>query len=287
MANTHDVDGPGVLGDSPVADPVPFRVICVLGFLFFLAALFIFYTLVATWPVPASKGGGYEPANWLGRHLTTFSPDGRLFIMVAAAGALGSLIHTLTSFVDYVGNRRLALSWVWWLLLRTPIGIALALMLYLVLRGGLFSLPSNGAGAGVNNGLNPYGFAAVAAMAGMFSKQATDKLRELFDTLFHTTQPVDRADPLAHVGPTISAVEPAKLTVNDQTKVLTITGSGFKPNCKATVNGSPRNLEHVSATQIKLTLVPDDVKAAGDLQIVVQNPEPKAASSKPFSVKVG
>ena len=135
MANTHDVDGPGVLGDSPVADPVSFRVICALGVLFILAALFVFYTLVATWPVPASKGGGYEPVHWLGHGLTTFSPDGRLFIMVAAAGALGSLIYTLTSFVDYVGNRRLASSWVWWLLLRTPIGMALALMLYLVLRG--------------------------------------------------------------------------------------------------------------------------------------------------------
>ena len=209
MANTHNVDGPGVLGDSPVRDPVSFPVICALGVLFFLAALFVFYTLVATWPVPASKGGGYAAVNWLGHHLTTVSPDGRLFIMVAAAGALGSLIHTLTSFVDYVGNRRLGWSWVWWLLLRTPIGMALALMLYLVLRGGLFSpsLPSGGSGASAANALNPYGFAAVAAMTGMFSKQATDKLREIFDTLFQTTQPVDRADPLDHTGPTISAVD--------------------------------------------------------------------------------
>ena len=36
-------------------------------------------------------------------------------------------------------------------------------------------------------------------MVGMFSKQATDKLRETFDTLFRTQQPVARADSLAPV----------------------------------------------------------------------------------------
>lgn len=284
MADTVNNDGPGVVGSDPVQDPVSFPIICTLGALFFLAALFVFYTLVATWPVSAGKGG-YAPVHWLGHGLTTFSPDGRLFITVAAAGALGSLIHTLTSFVDYVGNRRLAMSWIWWLLLRVPIGVALALIFYLVLRGGLFS-PSLPGGTPDTNILNPYGFAAVAAMAGMFSKQATDKLREIFDTLFHTTQPVDRADPLDHAAPTISAVEPPKLAVNDPAKTLTITGSGFKPGSKATVNGKPRDIERTSDTQIKLPLEPDDVKAAGTLQIVVQTPEPKPTSSKPFSVKV-
>src|SRR5208282_4495725 len=41
------------------------------------------------------------------------SPDSRLLITVAASGALGSLVHCLTSFADYVGNRRLRQSWVW------------------------------------------------------------------------------------------------------------------------------------------------------------------------------
>ena len=53
-----------------------------------------------------------------------------------AAGALGSLVHCLTSFADFVGNRNLRQSWVWFLILRTPIGFALALLFYPVLRGG-------------------------------------------------------------------------------------------------------------------------------------------------------
>lgn len=44
--------------------------------------------------------------------------------------------------------------------------------------------------------LNPYGFAALAAMAGMFSKEATDKLSELFKNIFKVDKPVKRNDPL-------------------------------------------------------------------------------------------
>jgi len=33
-------------------------------------------------------------------------------------------------------------------------------------------------------------------LAGLFSKQATDKLREVFDTLFKPTDPPKRAEPL-------------------------------------------------------------------------------------------
>lgn len=56
--------------------------------------------------------------------------------------------------------------------------MALAVIFYLVLRGGLLS-----AGASASD-ISPYGFAAVAGLVGMFSKQATDKLEEVFSNLF-------------------------------------------------------------------------------------------------------
>jgi hypothetical protein len=141
------------------------------------------------------------------------SSDHRLFLTVIAAGALGSLIHSITSFADYVGNRNLSRSWIWWLVLRTPVGVALALLFYLVLRGGLIvpSLPNRASATDTTLLLNPYGIAAISALAGMFSKQATDKLREIFDTLFRTREPVDRADPLGRVTSASSSTEPAKL----------------------------------------------------------------------------
>jgi hypothetical protein len=114
----------------------------------------------------------------------------RFLVIAVLGGALGSYVHAATSFVDYLGNRKFVKSWTWWYLLRPFIGVALALLIYFAVRGGLISA-STGAG-----GLSPYGVAAIAGMAGLFSKQATDKLREVFEVLFKTDHPPARSDKL-------------------------------------------------------------------------------------------
>jgi hypothetical protein len=124
--------------------------------------------------------GLWEPVIW---------PEVRLLILVAVAGALGSFIHLATSYANYLGNRQLVSSWKWWYILRPFIGSALAAIIYFAARGGLLS---GVAGAG---DLSPYGITALAGLTGMFSKQATDKLREVFENLFKT-EPPPRADPL-------------------------------------------------------------------------------------------
>jgi hypothetical protein len=68
--------------------------------------------------------------------------------------------------------------------------MALALIVYFMLRGGLIT-GSSGAG-----NLSPYGVAAIAGLAGMFSKQATDKLKEVCEFLFQVQHPPERADQL-------------------------------------------------------------------------------------------
>lgn len=127
--------------------------------------------LVRIWPVALTTAGA---AVW--------SPEGRFLIIAAAAGALGSYIHLATSFVHYAGNRNLLQSWGWWYFLRPSIGAALALVVYFVLRAGLIS----GSGEAATANLNPYGVASVSALAGMFSKQATEKLREVFENICAT-----------------------------------------------------------------------------------------------------
>jgi hypothetical protein len=114
----------------------------------------------------------------------------RLLLIVIISGALGSYIHSATSFVDFVGNRTITSSWVWWYILRTFIGMALSVVLYFVVRAGFISINASSAD------INPFGFAAIAGMAGMFSKQAMEKLREVFDNLFKTEKGTSREDPL-------------------------------------------------------------------------------------------
>ena len=260
-----------------------------LGIYFLCLAALTFYLLIATWPVVGDGGANFVDA-WVFGYQLTATPDARLFITVVAAGALGSLVHCLTSFADYVGNRTLKRSWVWYLILRTPIGIALALLFYLVLRGGLIAptLSTTPADPTPKSHawtlLNPYGLAAIAAMAGMFSKQATDKLSELFDTLFKTDNPVERRDPL-NQPPVISSADPASLTVGGAIE-LAILGQNFSKDCGALINGETRDVKWQSDTRLTITLLPKDVATAGDLLVVVRNPSSAGGDSKQFTVPV-
>jgi hypothetical protein len=178
--SSHDAGVPA----SP-ARLVTQRQIVAIGMSFVLLAALMVYFLVALWPEKAadekSKEVVWENSATLFKITFTLRFETRLLLLVVVSSALGSYVHSATSFATYVGNENLYTSWIWWYILRTPIGIALALLFYFVLRGGLLS-----AGAG-GESLSPFGVAALSGLAGMFSKNATDKLRELFENLFRTT----------------------------------------------------------------------------------------------------
>jgi IPT/TIG domain len=261
-----------------------------VGIYFICLAALTFYILIATWPVldPNDKTGStFQVPHLFGFYNLRATADSRLFITIMAAGALGSLVHCITSFADYVGDRSLKQSWVWYLILRTPVGIALALVVYLVLRGGLIAptLPDGGSNGHTATVLNPYGLAAVSAMAGMFSKQATDKLAEVFDSLFRTTKPVTRADPLNPAPPVISSTDPPRLKLGVVTP-LAIIGRNFNKDCSASINGKQRDVKWESDTRLTVTLLPEDVAAPTELQLIVRNPTAAGGGSAPLPVSV-
>lgn len=152
----------------------------------------ILYLLIKIWPekIPPTETAETLTA-FFGKVQFTVSLEVRFLLIALLSGALGSYIHAATSFVDYIGNRRFVKSWTWWYLLRPFIGMALALLIYFSARGGLIAT-STGASA-----LSPYGVAAVTGLAGLFSKQATDKLREVFETLFQSEHLPERKDKLS------------------------------------------------------------------------------------------
>jgi hypothetical protein len=132
---------------------------------YILTAALLFYLLTVVWPSGRESAGG-------------LTAEVRLIWLVVITSALGSYIHTVTSFALYTGNRRLDPNWLAWYLLRPAISAALALIFYFALRAGLFS------GATADQTINPFGIAAISGMVGMFSKQATEKLGKIFDTIF-------------------------------------------------------------------------------------------------------
>jgi hypothetical protein len=165
---------------------VPAVWIAVLGVYLVVLALALATLLIELWPVIESiQNAETTPAPqdvsfFWGLIDASVSPDTAYLLLVIIVSALGSYVHATTSFVTFVGNRDLATSWIWWYVLRTFIGIALALLFYFALRGGFFAQQTSA------TQVNPYGVAALAGLTGLFSKQATDKLKEIFDTLFRT-----------------------------------------------------------------------------------------------------
>ena len=118
----------------------------------------------------------------------------QLLLIVLLAGSLGCMIHALRSITDFLGNRAAKTSWFWWYITRPLLGMALALIFYSVLRGGF--LAGSPADAKV---VSPFGVLAMGALVGMFTEKASDKLAEIFGTLFQSKTGDTRKDPLKKV----------------------------------------------------------------------------------------
>lgn len=149
-----------------------------------LAALAL-YGIWAFWPSEPGRPGGLPPAkdvNFFG-YEARVSRETLFFVIVALSGALGGLVHGIRSLAVYVGNRELRWSWIPFYLLKPVLGAVLATLLYFVLRAGLFSPSASTQQA------SPYGFAAISALAGLFSDQAVEKLKKVAEEVFEKVQP--------------------------------------------------------------------------------------------------
>lgn len=193
-------------GDTGTGIPVTRWAVATIGVLLFLSVPLLVYLLVMFWPVHLSEvssatapGRGTQTAEFSAQwspsvsifgHEFPVPPEERFLYLVVIAAAIGSSIAVATSFTTYLGNQRLYTRWVWWYVLRLPIGIALSVLFYLAVRGGFFSSTST------ETDVNPYGMAALGGLVGMFSKQASDKLQDVFEQLFNSTRNNSRGDKL-------------------------------------------------------------------------------------------
>jgi hypothetical protein len=272
--------------------------VTVLGSFLLVLGLVLAVLLVQLWPTVERATGGQarqatseELSLFWGAIDSSVTPDTALLLLVIVASALGSYVHAVTSFTDYVGNRRLATSWMWWYVLRLFVGIALAVLFYFAVRGGFFAADAT------TEQVNPFGMAALAGLVGLFSKQATDKLREVFDTLFRTAPghgDDQRDDSITNPRPYVAGIKPPTLTAGSETTTVTLEGEGFVPESVVRVSrGAPqvavvlqRQTRFVSPTEMTLELLTEDLLEAGYFDVTVFNPEPGGGSSYPVRLDV-
>ncbi|MCC0034023.1 MAG: hypothetical protein H6887_02000 [Hoeflea sp.] len=212
----------------------------------------------------------------------SFGIEARLLTIVLISGALGSAIFSARAFATFHGLKRYDPDWNWWYVMRQPIGMGLALFLYLVIRGGLFTA-SVGNSDQVMQTANPFGFAALAALAGMFAKEASDKLEEVFQSVFSTSD----KQPPAEKSPVIDKLEPVKKAVKDENLALVVLGKNFDRNAKVTVGTKERTAQFRNAGRIEVTLTADDLAAKAKLPVVVVNPDGKGGTSSAKDLAVG
>jgi len=138
--------------------------------------------LIQLWPASVGTSSG-SSTSLLTNHVllgirANINLDTNLLLLALLAGALGGVLHSLRSIAWYVGERKLRWSWVLYYWCLPFVAAILALLFYLLIRGGLISAQ------GTTQDISPYGIAAVAGLVGLFSDQAAEMLKKVFTTVF-------------------------------------------------------------------------------------------------------
>ncbi len=206
-----------------------------------------------------------------------------LLLLAMIMGAIGGYVHAATSFVSYIGNRQFKASWGWWYALRTTIGGALALMIYVAFRAGLLTTSGSGADAQID----PYGVAAVSGLAGLFSKQATDKLEEIFNTAFRTAHEAGdatRGDKLKPGAPLITRLDPEVLLPNTAGR-LTIFGSNMANGARIALDDTEQPAVADTQGRLYVEITAEQFATPRTVQVTVVNPDGERSKPRPLDVR--
>jgi hypothetical protein len=284
--DTANGNGPSEAPDDGMAVPLSSFGELLLGVMLITIGIVAIYGLITIWPAvqAATTKDAKQVAINLFWHHVTLSNEVALLLVVTFASALGSSLHAAISFADFVGNERLERSWVWWYVLRTFVGVALAVLFYFALRGGLFS------GNTPTDVINPFGIGAIAGLVGLFSKQATDKLREVFDTMFRTApgQGDDqRGGAISNPQPRIGGVVPTSLRTDSTDRSVRLQGEGFLQSSVVRISRDKdgrgpyleREMTFVNVGELCIELDAADLQDTGTLYLAVLNPPPGGGQS--------
>ena len=120
-----------------------------------------------------------------GAYVVGYLPIQESLVTMFAAG-IGSSITTLLGYLLHASAKKnFDPAYTPWYVARPVMGMLLGLIFYFVIKGGLFVFTAGNTASGESE-LNIWMLSATGALVGLFSKNAIEKLRELFNTLFRT-----------------------------------------------------------------------------------------------------
>ena len=285
------IDEPGHGGENATL-----RAAVITGTLLALAAVLVLYVLVAVWPPAPSAPVTSTATATTGPTTTTagqatppttvalqpapnppvrlfgwdlrMEREARLFLVVALAGALGGLVYALRSLAWYAGNRNLKYSWMLTYPLQPVVGAALATITYVVARGGLIVVTTQAS----SDTVNAFGFAAIGGLVGLFSSQAAEWLKRIFEQVF-TAAPKGKDAAVE-----ITAFDPDR---GPEGIPVIVQGTGLAGALTVTFGGvEAAGVTQASDTELQV-IVPKDARSG---PITVTTPAGTATTTRPFTV---
>jgi hypothetical protein len=154
----------------------------ILGLFLLIIPVILVFFIIDFWPIKDAANTWSNYTLILGFYLAFHL---RMLVLVLLAGGLGSYIHVATSFSYHIAKGDFEPHWYWWYWMRIPIGATLALVTIMIIQGKLFVPPT------ANNDAIPFTTIGVAALIGLFSRFAVDKLRDIFDVVFNPREKKD------------------------------------------------------------------------------------------------
>jgi len=179
QATSGPSDPKHIMYDTPASNPM----ICGIFVFWIAAAAMLFISVVALW----DESFGVRPR------------ESVVLVTVMAMGALGGCLRLICSFVKYIGNRQLKRSWLTFYLAMPYEGAIIAMLIYMLLRVGIVSLPA-GEGSETQSRIL-FSIYAFSGLSGLFARNAVDKLAEIFKIIFQTPADKDMSDPLGTAKP--------------------------------------------------------------------------------------
>lgn len=208
------------------------------------------------------------------------------FLLATLSGAIGSMVHALSSYALHYARRDFERSWVPWYIVRPLIGGIVALTFVFLFLGNIVTVQTTD-GSGSTPLQNLFLLVGLGFLIGIFTEQAVEKLAQIANSVLTSARPrAARGETVAK--PSLTRVTPSTIPAGSADTKITADGQNFVAKRSSILVGSRRlTTTFVSATQLEAVVPRSELAKERQLQVTVRTTGPGGGQSAPVALTVG